>query len=255
MDLRVLGCSGGIGVHRRTTSMLVDNDILIDAGSGVGDLSLEEMAHIRHIFLTHSHLDHFAFLPLLIDTMFPLIDTPMVIHGLEATIKSLQEHIFNWDIWPDFAKLPNASNPVMSYQVMQPGERVEINGRKLEMIEVNHIVPCVAYRVESSAGGVFAFSGDTTTNDTLWAALNAHDRLDILLVEAAFANELESLSKAAKHYTPNMLGEDIKKLKHDPDIYISHPKPGQEDIIYQECLAAIKNRRIHSLQGGEKFTV
>lgn len=255
MDLRILGCSGGIGTHRRTTSMLVDNDILIDAGSGVGDLTLDEMAHIRHIFISHSHLDHFAFLPLLIDTMFPLIDTPMVIHGLAETIQALQEHIFNWDIWPDFAKLPDEDNPVMSYKVMKPGDVLDFDGRKLEMIEVNHIVPCVGFRVESSEGGVFAFSGDTTTNDTLWDALNAHKRLDMLLVEAAFSNELEDLSRVSKHYTPNMLAADIKKLKHDPEIYISHPKPGQEDVIFQECQAAIKNRKIHPLNGGEKFTL
>ena len=44
MKLRVLGCSGGIGGrHLRTTSLLVDNDILIDAGTGVGDVSLAEL--------------------------------------------------------------------------------------------------------------------------------------------------------------------------------------------------------------------
>jgi hypothetical protein len=41
MKLRVLGCSGGIGGgHLRTTSLLVDHDILIDAGTGVADLSV-----------------------------------------------------------------------------------------------------------------------------------------------------------------------------------------------------------------------
>ena len=40
MRLRVLGCSGGIGGrHLRTTSFLVDNDVLIDAGTGVGELA------------------------------------------------------------------------------------------------------------------------------------------------------------------------------------------------------------------------
>src|SRR5258705_5612630 len=59
MRLRVLGCSGGIGGrHLRTTSFLVDSDILIDAGTGVGDLTLAELSQIDHIFVTHSHLDH-----------------------------------------------------------------------------------------------------------------------------------------------------------------------------------------------------
>ena len=70
MRLRVLGCSGGIGPGLRTTSYLLDDTILIDAGTGVGDLTMEEMCGVRHVFLTHSHLDHVAGLPLLIATVF-----------------------------------------------------------------------------------------------------------------------------------------------------------------------------------------
>jgi len=254
MKLRVLGCSGGISKGLRTTSLRIDDDILIDAGSGVGDLELEEMCRLRHVFLTHSHMDHFTFLPLLIDTMFPRIDTPLVIHGLKETLEALQEHIFNWTIWPDFAKLPNEENPVMCYEVMVPGETCQIGDRKIEMIKVNHIVPCVSYRVESATGS-FAFSGDTSTNDGMWAALNAHDSLDILIVEAAFPNELEELSKISRHYTANMLADDIKKLKHFPAIYISHPKPGQESKIFTECKEAIPDRDISPLVGGEVFTI
>jgi len=106
MKLRVLGCSGGVGGELRTTSLLVDDDILIDAGSGVGELSLEEMHHIRHVFLTHSHLDHFSFLPLLVDSIFPSIREPLIVHGQPETLEALQKHVFNWTIWPDFAKLP-----------------------------------------------------------------------------------------------------------------------------------------------------
>jgi ribonuclease BN (tRNA processing enzyme) len=252
MRLKVLGCSGGIGLDRRTTSLLVDDDVLIDAGSGVGNLSLDEMSAIRHIFLTHSHLDHFAFLPLLVDTMFPQIKSPLVVHGRAETLKALQDHVFNWSIWPDFSKLPNAETPVMRYEVMQPGETCKIGRRSLEMIEVNHIVPCVGYRV-ADARSAFAFSGDTTTNDTLWDALNRHKCLDLLIVEAAFPNAEEELSKAARHYTPSMLAADVAKLKHRPRIYISHPKPGQESAIFQECLAAMSDRDIKPLSGGEVF--
>ena len=54
MRLRVLGCSGGIGGrHMRTTSFLVDGDVLLDAGTGVGDLSLAELSLVDHIFVTH----------------------------------------------------------------------------------------------------------------------------------------------------------------------------------------------------------
>jgi phosphoribosyl 1,2-cyclic phosphodiesterase len=42
---------------------LIDGRILIDAGTGVGDLTLDEMQAVDDVFLTHSHLDHIAALP------------------------------------------------------------------------------------------------------------------------------------------------------------------------------------------------
>ncbi|HHJ80151.1 MAG TPA: 3',5'-cyclic-nucleotide phosphodiesterase, partial [Candidatus Tenderia electrophaga] len=188
MKLRILGCDGGIGPGLRTTSMLIDEDILIDCGSGVGDLTLDEMARIRHVFLTHSHLDHVAFLPLLVDSIFERIDEPIVIHALPATIQALKEHIFNWAIWPDFSQLPVADRPVMTYLAHNAGDVCVVGGRKIKSIPMNHIVPTVGYRVESETGSSFAFTGDTTTNDTFWNELNSHPRLDLLLLEVAFSN-------------------------------------------------------------------
>ncbi len=57
--------------------------MLIDAGTGLGDVSLNDMTGIRHIFLTYSHMDHIAGLPLLADSMFGVHDEPIVAHALE----------------------------------------------------------------------------------------------------------------------------------------------------------------------------
>ena len=258
MKLRVLGCSGGVGNDLRTTSLLLDDDILIDAGSGVGELTLDEMRKIRHVFLTHSHLDHFSFLPLLVDSIFPSIRDPLIVHGQPVTLEALQKHVFNWTIWPDFAKLPTEDKPVMQYRTISPGDIVELEGgqekRTLEMISVNHIVPGVGYRVEGETGA-FAFSGDTTTNDNFWNVLNGHDRLDLLLVEAAFANADIELSKRSGHYTADLLAEDLKKLKHQPDVYITHNKPGHESVIMDECRKAITDRKITAAGTGLIFTL
>lgn len=249
MKIRVLGCSGGIGGELRTTSLLIDDDILIDAGTGVSELTLQEMMGIRHIFLTHSHLDHIACLPLMIDSLFPHISAPIVVHGQLSTIEILKKHIFNWAIWPDFARLPSEVEPVMRYQVHKPGEISTINGRGFEMIPVNHIVPTVGYRV-SSDSGVMAFSADTTTNDSLWDVLNAGDRLDLLMVEVAFTDSFRELSEQARHYCPSLLAEDLVKLRHDPDIYLTHNKPGAESTIFEQCSQQITDRRLHRMSGG-----
>src|SRR6478672_3750354 len=108
MKVRVLGCSGGIGGSLRTTSLLVDDDILVDAGTGVGDLTLEGLARIDHVFVTHSHLDHIACIPFLVDTTCWMRRNPITVYALRETIEALKAHIFNWKIWPDFTQIPNA---------------------------------------------------------------------------------------------------------------------------------------------------
>ncbi len=252
MQIKILGWSGGIGGNLRTTSFLIDDDVLIDAGTGLGDLPLNQMTDIRHIFLTHSHMDHIAGLPLLADSMFGVHEEPIIIHAQEKTIKALKAHIFNWVIWPDFSELPNKDKPCISFQIMKPGEIVNIRNRQFEMIPVNHTVPGVGYCISDPRSTV-AFSGDTTTNDSLWNRLNEYDHLDLLFVEAAFANHDLEISRISKHYCPSLLAQDLKKLKHNPKLWLTHFKPGEEDLIYQECEAAIEGFSINSLSGGEVF--
>lgn len=254
MKVRILGCSGGVGRGLRTTSLLVDGDILIDAGSGVGDLTLEEMAGVRHVFLTHSHLDHIAFIPLMLDSIFEQRAEPLIVHGLAATLEALQRHIFNWVIWPDFSRLPSVEQPVLRYQEMKPGEVLQMGARSFEMIAVGHAVPAAGYRVACPTGAL-AFSGDTSTNDSFWNALNAHNQLDVLIVETAFSNAELAISLLAKHYCPSLLAADIQKLRHRPEVYITHNKPGEEEAIFAECTAAIVDHKLHRLNSGETLTI
>ena len=162
MQIRILGCSGGIGAGLRTTSLLIDNDVLIDCGTGVGDLTLEELAEIRHVFLSHGHLDHIAFIPLLVDSIFDeLVENPITIHLQAETLEMLRKNIFNWQVWPDFAKLPDETNPVINYEIIAPEQQVELDGRLFEAIPVTHTQPAVGYRVKSPVGGSFAGRGAT----------------------------------------------------------------------------------------------
>jgi len=252
MKVQVLGCSGGIGEGLDTTSLLLNERILIDAGTGLGRLPVRALQQIRHVFVTHSHLDHIAGLPLLVDTIFDSLDTPLTVYGRAETIRALQEHIFNNVIWPDFAVIPHRERPVLRYRVLEPGEVVTIGDCAIELIEVNHAVPGAGYRVEC-AGGAFAFSGDTTTNDGFWEALNRHSRLDLLIVEAAFPDRDVELCRLAHHYCPSLLSADLHKLRHRPRVYITHLKPGDEEEILAECTRAINGLEVHPLVGGEVF--
>jgi ribonuclease BN (tRNA processing enzyme) len=252
MELRILGCSGGIGGDLSTTSLLIDDDILIDGGTGISELALDEMARVRHIFVTHSHLDHIAGIPMLLDSVFEQINEPVTLYARSETLQILREHIFNWLVWPDFSSLPTAERPVLRFATMIPGQRLDIGGRSVEMIEVNHAVPAAGYRVQNGVGS-FAFSGDTTSNDGFWTALNRHDALDLLIVESAFADEDRDLSVKARHYCPQLLAEDLKKLRHRPRLYLTHLKPGCEEKIVAQCRSHVEGLPVYRLCGGHRF--
>jgi ribonuclease BN (tRNA processing enzyme) len=255
MQLRILGCSGGIGQNLRTSSYLIDDDILLDAGTGVGDLGMDALRKIKRIFITHSHMDHIVSIPLLIDTLFSSVTQPLEIHARAETIDVLRKHIFNWTIWPDFSELPNKQSPVMVFRPMKPGDVLNFEGRRIEMIEVNHTVPACAYAV-TSGDRTLVYSGDTSTNETLWTRLNQYSRVDFMIVETAFANHDLQLSQLAKHYCPDLLAADLKKFRHRPLLGISHLKPGEEQRIIDECRIALSSEwSLHQLATGETFQI
>jgi cAMP phosphodiesterase len=223
MQVKVLGCSGGIGGNLRTTSLLVDDDILIDAGTGVGDLSMEQMARIDHVFLTHSHLDHIACLPLMLDTVAGLRDTPVTIYGLPETLAALKTHIFNWTIWPDFSVVPSEVSPLMRYAAIEPGETISLAERRIAPLPANHTVPAVGYWLDSGANSM-VFTGDTTTCDALWEQVNRIVNLKYLLIETAFGNQNLALAQASKHLCPTLLIDELMKLQVEVLTYITHLK-------------------------------
>lgn len=151
MRVRVLGCSGGIGGrHLRTTALLVDHDVLIDAGTGVADLSLDELAAIDHVFITHSHLDHVAALPLMIDSVADRRDTPVTVSACAATIATLRQHVFNWSIWPDFGAITMGGRALMHYQPIEVGQCVELGRRTVSALPAEHTVPALGYQLDSA---------------------------------------------------------------------------------------------------------
>jgi len=255
MRIQILGCSGGIGAGSRTSAMLVDDDVLIDAGTGIGDIALDDIDSIRHVFLTHAHLDHIAGLPMLADSVFDEnFSEPLTVYAREETLRALQNHLFNGVIWPDFAKLPSPENPMMRYRVCSPGDTITIKHRDFYAVDVMHTVPTLGYTVQNS-GGAFAVSGDTKTNETLWPVLNACDHLKVLVIEVSFPDEMEQLATQSGHYCPRTLASDLQRLRHKPDIWLTGMKPGEEDRILEQVTKAAPGKSIQMLSLGTVLTV
>ena len=255
MRIRVLGCSGGIGAGARTTALLVDNDVLIDAGTGVGDLALEDLDSVRHVFLTHAHLDHIAGLPMLADRVFDEnFEVPLTVYAREETLRAVQDHMFNGVIWPDFSRLPSAENPMLRFRVCSPGDTVTIGHRDFYAVDVMHSVPSLGFTVQNSSGA-FAVSGDTKTNETLWPVLNACEDLRVLVIEVSFPDEMAELAIESGHYTPRSLTDDLKRLRHEPEIWLTGMKPGEERRIYEQVVKAAPDKNIRMLSAGTILTV
>lgn len=256
MKVRILGCSGGIGgQHLRTTSMLVDHDILIDAGTGVTDLPLPELAAIDHVFLTHTHLDHIAALPMLVDTVGELRGgRPLTVRATAASIEILRQHIFNWTIWPDFEAIPSPEAPFLRFQTLEVGQSVRIGGRVITPLPAEHTVPAVGYHLDSGRGSL-VFSGDTTVNDAFWPIVNRIANLRVLIIETAFPNQERQLAMASKHLCPDLLAEGLAKLTQAADIYITHLKPGKIEQTMAEIEASLGSVVPRMLQTNQIFEI
>jgi cAMP phosphodiesterase len=242
MRLRVLGCSGGIGGNLHTTSFLLDHDILIDAGTGISELSLTELSMIDHIFITHSHLDHIACIPLLVDSVGFMRDRPITLYATEETLDILRQHIFNWKIWPDFSEIPSPQQPFMRYQAIELGEVVVLQGRRITALPANHVVPAVGYHLDSGEASL-VFSGDTTCNDALWSVVNKIKNLRHMIIETAFSNSEKELAILSKHLCPSLLVEELAKFKGDAEVFITHLKPGEVELIMREI--DLTGQRLH----------
>ncbi len=234
MKVRVLGCSGAIARDCRTTSFLIDGRILIDAGTGVGDLTLEEMQAVDHVFLTHSHLDHIAALPLMLDAVSSRRSKPVRVHALPQTIAALQTHVFNNVIWPDFSRIPSAKAPFLRFSALAVGQTLNAAGISLEVLPAEHTVPAVGYAVQGS-GGWWVFSGDTGRNPVFWQRVNQIP-MAMLVIETAFSNRESDLAERALHLAPHSLALELAQL--DParpcPIYITHTKPSETELIMAE---------------------
>jgi ribonuclease BN (tRNA processing enzyme) len=261
MQIRVLGCSGSIAAGDRTTSFLVDDDMLIDAGTGVGDLTLDELARIDQIFISHSHLDHVLAVGLLADSVArrrgALGRPPIGVHALALTLDALRTHVFNGIIWPDFSRLPDALSPVLRFVPIEVGQVLDFGGRQVEVLPAVHTVPAVGYALRDShaaAPGAWVFSGDTGPNPALWARL-AQMPVGTLVIETAFGDDELELARISRHLCPSLLREELARLEQPTQVYITHIKPGEVDAVMSEIGAQASRHHIRALVAGQVMTV
>jgi cAMP phosphodiesterase len=248
VKVRVLGCSGGIGKGLRTTSYLINDEILLDAGTGVGELSLDEMLAIRHVVVTHAHLDHVCGLALMLASIYDDMPPPITLYAPPPVLMVLKISLYNWQLWPDFTELPEEFNPLLRLQAIEEGSTSTIaDNYEIEPVMLGHTVESYAYIIKNGECN-FCFFGDTGPTDKIWQRLNQLPEIRHLIVETSYPNDDHVLAMQSGHYTAKLLAEDLKKLEHDPTVHIHHIKPGCEETVIEQSRESLKEYKLNIVE-------
>ena len=244
---------GHATLEQRLTCYLIDDCVAVDAGSIAIGLTAEQRGKVRDIIITHTHMDHIASLPIFIDDLYPTLEEPMRVHATTRVIELLERDVFNWSVYPRFSELHNDFGPVMKYIPMPDGPEFNVAHLKVRAIPVNHVVPTVGLIISDSTSTV-AFSSDTAETEEFWKVVNLTPRLDAILIEASFPNEMASLAAISRHLTPAALGSELLNLNHNGlDILAVHIKPAYRETVVKE-LHALNIRKLSVMEPGKTYT-
>jgi cAMP phosphodiesterase len=234
MEVKILGAFGGEAPGLKTSCIVINNRLALDAGALTSSLSLQDQAKINAILVSHTHLDHIHDISFLADNIFGKRKEPVIIVSMEKSIEVLQKHFLNNRIWPDFTKLPNADQPVLAYKAIKPGQEYKIEGLNVRAVPVNHSIPSVGFIISDDKSAL-VYTGDTGPTDQIWKDAEKTANLKLVLIEVSFPNEMQKLAEVTGHFTPRMAEEELKKLQKDGyEARAFHLKPTHLKELKQE---------------------
>ena len=243
---------GHASPEQRLSCFVVDGCVCIDAGSIAIGLGAEESARVRDVIVTHPHMDHVATLPIFIDDLFGFLEEPVRVHATAEVCELLVRDVFNGTVYPPFQNFDNGRTRVMQFVPFEEGEQFPVAHLWVKAVAVSHIVPTVGL-VLSDGERTLAFSSDTGSTEEFWDVVNREPRLDALLIEASFPNSLKKLADVSGHLTPEALGAELHKLRHeDIDILAMHLKPSFRQQLVEE-LEALKVPRLVAMEPGREY--
>src|SRR5512137_185595 len=238
MKVKVLGCSGSESIGHLPPGFLVNDRVMLDAGTISAALSIAGQSRITDIFISHTHLDHIKGILFLADNIIGRIKQPVNIRAIPKVIDAIKKHLMNDVIWPDFTKIPTPKAPVLAYKPFLAGRSVTAAGLKVKAIPMNHPVPAVGFLV-SDGRSSFLYSADTGPNERLWAEAKKAKNLKGIIVDTSFPNSMDFVAGLSGHFTPAQLHGDLRaaKVGNDVPIYIYHIKPVHKQRVIRELRA------------------
>ena len=222
--------------HQFLSSAIVNDVLAIDAGCLGFYCSAQEQARIRHVLVSHTHMDHLASLPIFVENAYEGKADCVTVYGSADVLDCCQRDLFNNRIWPDFIALSQGDRPFLKMTPMEAGESIEIEGVKITAVELNHVVPTSGYIVSDGRASV-AFVSDTGPTDEIWQRLNALPDLKAIFLEATFPNNMAWLADISKHLTPALFGHELKKLNRPVRTVVVHMKARFQPQVMAEIRA------------------
>lgn len=254
MKLRVLGAFGSEGVSQRPSAFLVNDHVLIDAGTVAGALTVPEQMAIEHAVISHTHLDHIVGLTFLTDTLASSgEDRSVTVTGIAPVVDALRDHVFNNIVWPNFATIPSREAPVVRYRTLREDTEQRVGNLWVTPISVSHSIPTSGFVVHDGSRG-FVYSGDTGPTDAIWKAVRTLGGLHAVVLECAFPNRLADLAERSKHLTPALIQRELDKMPPDVPVWVFHIKPPFYEETAEE-LSRLDSDRITLLEQDKTYFV
>jgi cAMP phosphodiesterase len=214
-------------------SYIVNDSIVIDAGS-IGFVSpLDVQKQVKHVFISHSHTDHLASLPIFIDNVYTPGPECPIVYGNADVLDCLQKHVFNERIWPDMIRLSAEETPFLKLQEIHTETTVEVDGVRITPVAVDHIVPAMGFILEDDEAAI-AIVSDTNPTNRIWEVINEQQNLKAVLLEASFPNHMAWLAERAMHLTPELFAGALQKLKQPAQVIAIHIKTAFDEQIKKE---------------------
>ena len=234
MKITLVESSVGHGPRQQIlASYIVNDSIVIDAGS-IGFVSpLDVQKQVKHVFISHSHTDHLASLPIFIDNVYvPSPECPIV-YGNADVLDCLQKHVFNERIWPDMIRLSGEETPFLKMREIETETPVEVDGVRITPVALDHIVPALGFIVDDGKAAI-AIVSDTNPTQRIWEVINGTKNLKAVFLESSFPNHMGWLAEKAMHLTSAMFAGELKKLTQPARVIAIHIKTAFDEQIKKE---------------------
>lgn len=233
------------------TSYLVNDEVAIDAGSLglLGDLRRQQ--RVRHVFITHEHLDHVATLPIFLENVYEPGPESVEVLAAAPVLDGLRSDIFNGRVWPDFFELSRPDDAFVTAAVLEPFVAVQRAGLTVTPVPVTHGIDTLGLVIDDGVSTV-AFSSDTGPTESLWRHLAAAPTLRAVLLEVTFPDALAWLAAEARHHCTASFAAELAKLPRDVRWLVVHRKPRYAAEIARE-IAALGLPHVELMQPGRVY--